>query len=449
MAIRKLVAGSVGALCLLGGASSSLAAGAFDANSPYMLGDLGGMRDELAEHGVSLHLSYLNEAARNLHGGYDDHRKSVYSDQTTLMLGYDLNKDWGVDGKWSLAITNRNNGELLSTERLYDPRGPVTNLSQEVWGGGSYTRITHLTYQQNFLDNQFSIRAGRMSPTEEFFPASPYVCDFQSLTNCGTVPGINSIWYGWPVASWGAAGTWRITPDVYVKLGLYQQNPKNNDHSRVMSFKTEGGEGEIVPVLVGWTPRWGDKQYKGNYFAGVFYSNVHTDDVYEGKNGGAQALDPSASYLKRNSRKAAWFYLGQQVSGPGGDSAEGLNVYFNGEINDSETSITHYVVGAGLYYKAPFSSRPNDVVGFGSVFSKTNDRWDKNRQLSNEINGFNDLDAAFAPSVSHEVTTELYYRFQATPWLYLQPNIQHYKNPGSVSSVDDAWVAGFRTGITF
>lgn len=422
---------------------------AFDSESPWALGELNGLRPQLANIGISLGLFYLNETASNIYGGYEDRKKTVSSDQTTLALDYNLSKQWNINGVWSLAITNRNNHTLLTTDRLNDPRGPATNLSQEVWGGGSFTRITHLTYQQNFADDALSIRIGRMSPTEEFFPNGPHVCDFQALLACGTVPGLNNIWYGWPVASWGAAATWHINPEWYIKAGIYQQNPKDLEKSRAWSFSSSGGKGETFPVLLGWTPKWGDKQYQGNYFLAAFYSNVNTPDVYESETGGAQASSTDGKFKERNNRKAIWGYFSQQLTGPGGNSQQGLNAFINAEINDRETSNIHYAYGGGAFYTGLFDSRPQDFLALAFTAAKINTRWAKNLRLNNEINGLNASDAGFFPSVSQEQTTELFYRVQATPWLYVQPGLQFYHNPGAVNSVKDAWVAGFRTGVSF
>lgn len=429
--------------------ASSMAADAFDFNSPWLLGDWGGYRNELSENGMDFFLNYSNEAASNIGGGYNSHSTVDYSDQTVAILNYDLNKTDNVNGVFSVAISNRNNKNLLNNNRLNDPRGTLTEQSQEIWGGGSVTRLARLTYIQraNILGQNFSLRVGKMSPAEDFFPTS---CEFQSLMNCGTVPGISGIWYGWPVASWSAVTTWNITPDLYIRTGVYQKNPSDNTNARAQSLSFKGGTGEIYPTLIGWTPRWGSNNLAGNYFIGVAYSNVNGYDVYEGASGGVEALNPDKGYKQHNNKLSAWARFEQQVTGHSGDQPQGLTLFANGVLNDKSTTVLQYAYGGGLYYRGPFESRPDDLIGLASTWVKINSRWSKNRAIANSLSGISDYDnPAYIPPGSGSLTTEIFYRWQATDWISFQPNLQYYHSPGGVKNVPDAWVVGLRSSITF
>lgn len=429
----------------------SISASAYDVldkDSPWALGDWGGMREELNKKGFSFGLQYHNEIASNVAGGYDTRTTLGTSDQTTLLFNYDLSKMTTVDGQFNVILTNRNNHRLITTERVNDPRsGTLPNLTQEVWGYGSVNRITRLTYTQGIADRKFQFTFGKMTPTADFFPSYP---EFQSLLNSGTVPGISPIWYGWPIGSWGADFTWNISPEIYLRAGVFQQNPELTKNDKGMSLTFSGGQGEIYPVLLGWRPHWGEKKLAGNYFIGAFYSNVTADDVYEGANGGAEAFNPAAGYKKHNNKHAAWFYLDQQLTGPGDGSKKGLKGFINGEINDKNTSILHYAYGAGLYYTGLFENRPDDMLGVASTYIKINDRWSQNRTIANELTGVSDYsDPTYLPPGGGELSTELFYRIKATGWLTIQPNIQYYHSPGAVKNVPDALVIGLQTKIDF
>ncbi|MDR6358221.1 porin [Pseudomonas psychrotolerans] len=322
-----------------------MAAEALAADSPWLTGDWAGKRNELSEQGFIFGLFYVNELAANVKGGYDQRTALVTSDQTTALFNYDLSKKMGVDGEFSLVLTNRNNHQLLSNTRLNDPRtGTLPNLSQEVWGFGSVTRLTRLTYKQNFFDKKLTVRVGKMTPTEEYFPST---CEFQSLVNCGTVPGISNIWYGWPISTWAISTTYHITPDWYIKVGAYQQSPLTTRNERRMSLSTRGSEGQIYPILLGWRPHWGERKLAGNYFIGAYYSNVDAPDVAAGAAGGMEASNPAAGFKSHHGKYAAWAFFEQQLTGPGGDSKQGLRVFVNAEINDKATSVLHYGYGAG------------------------------------------------------------------------------------------------------
>ncbi|HAT1619882.1 TPA: carbohydrate porin [Raoultella planticola] len=447
MILRKKVIASL--LVMSGGYSMSTSAyEVFDVNSPWAFGDWGGKRKALSNDGINVGLQYINETAANIVGGYDTSTDVGTSDQTMLLFSDDLSKMTDVDGQFTVILTNRNNHRLITTERLNDPRsGTLPNLTQEVWGYGSVNRITRLTYTQGIADRMFLLTFGKMTPTADFFPSYP---EFQSLLNSGTVPGISPVWYGWPIGSWGAHVTWNITPEVYVRSGVFQQNPELTKNDKGMSLTFSGSQGEIYPVLLGWHPHWGANKLAGNYFIGAFYSNVTADDVYEGVNGSAEALNPAAGYKKHNNKKAAWIYLDQQLTGPGRESKKGLKAFINGEINDKSTSVLLYAYGAGLYYTGLFENRPDDVIGVASTYIKINDRWSENRSIYNDASGVTDFaDSHYLPPGSGELSAELFYRIKATGWLTFQPNIQYYHSPGAVNSVPDAWVVGLQTKIDF
>ncbi len=139
----------------------ALAAEPLASDSPWLKGNWAGKRNELSEQGFSLGLFHVNELATNVRGGHDQKTALETSDQTTALFNYDLSKKLGVDGEFSLVVTNRNNHELLTNTRVNDPRtGSLPNLSQEVWGVGSVTRLPRLTYLADF-----DVKAQRWSVT--------------------------------------------------------------------------------------------------------------------------------------------------------------------------------------------------------------------------------------------------------------------------------------------
>src|SRR5476651_327913 len=97
------------AMLLLCGATSSQAQEAFNPESPWMLGDWGGLRSELLEKGYTFNVLYTGDAATNLAGGYDSHTTARYTDQLALISNLDLQKILGWQGAdFQLAITDRN-----------------------------------------------------------------------------------------------------------------------------------------------------------------------------------------------------------------------------------------------------------------------------------------------------------------------------------------------------
>jgi carbohydrate-selective porin OprB len=47
-----------------------------------------------------------------------------------------------------------------------------------------------------------------------------------------------------------------------------------------------------------------------------------------------------------------------------------------------------------------------------------------------------------------ETAIEVFYRYQATPWFSIKPDLQYIDNPGG-AGLDDAWVGTLRFEILF
>jgi len=79
-----------------------------------LLGDWGGLRTYLADHGVDLELSYINESAANVRGG--DSREAAYADQFYFGGWLNLERLIGVSGaRIVFSLTDRH-GESLSVK---------------------------------------------------------------------------------------------------------------------------------------------------------------------------------------------------------------------------------------------------------------------------------------------------------------------------------------------
>jgi porin len=118
-------------------------------------------------------------------------------------------------------------------------------------------------------------------------------------------------------------------------------------------------------------------------------------------------------------------------------------------VNDPKTELLQRAYGAGFYYTGLFAGRPQDMLGFATSVVKVNDRWNTSRRAANASNGINDYNnPGYLPLADKENTTELFYRFNATKWLSVQPNLQYIKAPGGVKDVPSATVLGLRFNLS-
>lgn len=111
MCLRRCLAG-LGAVV-----AAMFAVGAADAQaddiatSPYLSGDWGGQRQQLAARGVVFNLGYGSQLAHNVSGGTD--RLTRYTDQWEFGATLDLDKRWGWQGTtFQFTMTDRNGRNL-------------------------------------------------------------------------------------------------------------------------------------------------------------------------------------------------------------------------------------------------------------------------------------------------------------------------------------------------
>ncbi|MDE1165109.1 MAG: carbohydrate porin [Pseudomonas sp.] len=418
---------------------------AFDPESPWMLGDWGGARTDLLNKGYDFSLEYVGEVGSNLKGGYNDDTTARYSDQFALGVAFDLNKIMGwKDTDAKLTITERS-GRNISNDRIGDPRAGTLSSSQEVWGRGQTWRLTQMWIKQKYFDGALDIKVGRFGPGEDF---NSFPCDFQNLTFCGSQVGnwVGGIWYNWPVSQWAGRVKYNITPEFYMQVGAYNQNPSNLETGNGFKLNGSGTKGTIFPVEGVWSPNVNG--LPGEYRLGYYYSTAKADDVYDGADGQPQPV--SGTYKEHGSKHGWWIVAQQQLTTHNGDASRGLSVFANFTVHDKATNYIDNYQQVGIVYKGAFDSRPKDDIGVGIGRIHVNDDAQDRARLVNQLSGIDDYDnPGYLPVQQTEYDAEIYYGFHVTNWLTVRPNLQYIKHPGGVDQVDDAIVAGLKIQSKF
>lgn len=435
------------ALSLIGAGAlnSAYAADAFDPQAGGMTGDWGGLRTEWMEKGYDVKLEYVGEGASNFRGGYDDDRTARWTSQYMFGLQVDLNKVLGwQDSVFKVAITERD-GRNITNDRITDPRVGGYSSAQEVWGRGQTWRLTQLWLSKGFFDGNLDIKAGRYGIGEDF---NSFECDFQNLAFCGSQVGNwENTWYNWPISQWALRVKYNLTPEFFVQIGAFEQNPSLLETGNGFKLNGSGTKGAVIPVELVWTPQVNG--LPGEYRAGYYRSTANADDVYEDAAGNAAALTGEA-YDRHNSKHGYWIVAKQQLTSHNGDASRGLSVFANVTVHDKDTNKVANYVQAGLVYKGPFDARPQDDIGLGVARIKTNGDFRDNQRVLNGVAGATAYeDPAFTPLQYSEYNAELYYGVHVTNWLTLRPNLQYIRHPGGVREVDNAVVGGLKVLATF
>lgn len=416
------------------------AADAFSYDSPWMLGDWGGLRSDLQQDGVNFQAGYTMEAASNLAGGYNTSTTARYSDQWAFGVNLDLEKllNW-QDAEFQMTITDRN-GQNVS-DQVADPRTGMLSSVQEVYGRGQTWRLTQFWLRKGFFDDVLDLKAGRVTVGEDF---DNFDSKFQNLAfgsgQAGNWRGDH--WYNWPVSQWGGRVRLNFTPEVFMQVGFYNQNPYNYDRGDGFRLEFSPTEGNLVPVELGWQPKLGSDKLPGNYRIGYYYSSVN-DNVYGSwRNGGFS--DTAHAY-------GGYILAQQQLTAQGGSADRGITLTLQAVMNDHKTSKTDNYQSIALTWKGPFDARPQDEIGIGASRIHVNSDYTRMLRQQNDFNGETDYNSPTYLPVQDgaEYNYEVYYNVQATNWLQIRPNLQYVSAPGAVSKVDDAFVGGISANIAF
>lgn len=399
----------------------------------FLLGDWGGARTQLHERGVDFQLGYFSEPAYNISGG-DEHLLR-YADQFTVDASFDLDKLLRVPRAiFKVTLTYRDGRSLTTAADLH------TLLEvQEVYGRGNILRLTEMSYEQVVVDGLLDAKLGRLGVGGSFFDWS---CQFMNLSFCGELPGnIVATWYNWPVSQWGARLRLRLNEDMRIEAGIYQINPRNLTDGTTLSFS--GGIGSMIPVEFDWSPRFGSAQLPGTYRFGAWYDTSSQPDVFLAANHQPLVLNPGLPALMRNGTSGVYLNAQQQLTGSSANSP-GLSVFFNWVEADHETATLSELLSLGLLYTGPFSSRPLDVVGFAVGRTRVNPRVAEGQQLQNSSGT-----GAPVPVQDAEYPIEIFYNFNLTPWLSVEPLLQYVVHPGGTNVYPNVLVAGANIAITF
>ncbi|EPG6798244.1 carbohydrate porin [Klebsiella aerogenes] len=418
----------------------------FSPTAKNMTGEWGGVRTDLRHRGYDFTLEYSSMTATNISGGYDRDKTLRYSDQYILGIDMDLEKIFGIhDGEFKASLNDRN-GRDLTQDHLQDPRAPVIGSGvQSNYGRGQTWHATQFWFKKTWQDKKWDLKVGLMPPGEDFDNSG---CFFQNLSLCGSLAGHGSgVWYNTPIGQWGGRIKYALSSALYIQAGGFQYNP--NYATRHGSFELDGTGhlGYMYIVELGHRPTPGATFLPDTWKIGGWYNTADANDVLDDDNGDPYVLTRQAA-RRHGGRYGGYLYVSQQLTHSGSQRQNGLNIFGHLAINDKNTATMDYQIQAGIIYKGPFASRPQDFISFGVSKMHANAKVALRAQLQNQMRGIDDYDdPLYVPVRRSEYAAELHYSFHVTPWLTLRPNLQLLAHPGGIEEIKDAWVIGNQVTI--
>jgi porin len=436
--------GSVSAVSLLV-LAGTVSAKAQDDTSGELLGNIGGLRTVLGNHGITFGLNDSENLLGNLSGGVKT--GATMQGVTTMSVDLDTGKAFGLPGGTMHASALQIHGSSLSAPYLDNLQAANGNE------GENATRLWEWWYDQQFLNNTFDIKIGQQSIDNEFMGSTYSGLFVNTMAGWPLVPSDDLYGGGpaYPLSSPGVRLGFEPNSNVTILAGVFDDNPGGggfSDDAQALNpsgtlFNLNTGALWIAEVQYATKLNGLAGTYK---FGGWYDSGTGFLDQRYDTNGIPLASSASNGDPKLHTGNYSLYgVVDQTVWQSKADSARTVNVFARIMGAPSTQNLISFSFNGGATLTAPFPGRDNDSAGIdfglGKVSSQAADA---------------DEDAGL-PGRTTEELIELTYQAQATHWLILQPDMQFIVNPGGgtpdpsdpTHNLRNEFVAGIRGIVTF
>lgn len=418
--------------------------------SDHILGNMGGARDWMEQHGISFEIQEVDELWGNATGGSSsaaDGRSGSgtgpsYDGVTMPTLQIDMEKLAGVKGGLFNVSGLQIRGRSISQDHLSN-FNPISGFEAD-----DSTRLFELWYQQAFLDGKLDVKIGQQDLDTEFL-----ISDYGSLymnANFGwpMAPSVNLYAGGpsWPLASPAVRIRYRPSEKFTFMFAGADDNPPGNKKN---SFAIQNGGNAADPTNQNTHDENGanfnmgtgallitelqyavnpqpddmskvdkDPGMPGVYKLGGYYDTAKYPNYLKSNRGhplGITSNDMNPAWVRGN-----WMVYGiadQMFWRPNYKSPQSLGAFVRATGNGGDRNTISYAIDAGINFKAPFKGRDNDTLGLGwGIGRATYGQRAFDRHQHQHPQG----------SENH---LELTYQAQVTPFMVMQPDFQYVWNP--------------------
>jgi len=404
-----------------------------------LLGDWGGLRTFLTDHGVDLTLGYINEVATNVRGGASQETQDA--EQIYFGGALDLQRIFALPGtKLIFSLTDRN-GQSLSVKAKLNTLLEV----QEIYGEGNYLRLNQFYWDQQLFDNFLELKFGRLTGTFDFMPFS---CNFQNITFCATLPSHNVVahWIAFPGSTWAGVARVNFKGDWYVQTGVYEINPNFAEYKYRFDFGAPfGGLGKRVMAEAGWLPASAGQG--GGYRIGAWYDNVGGSDLYL-NTAGQPLVTSGGTPLQRNQESGFYAMAQQQIWAQRDSDTRSISLFLNFVQTDRDITKIGQIAELGLFWASPLTVRPQDDLGIAFGRTRINSRVTDSDVLYNRQVAPT-LGLPPEPVQHAEYPMEIYYSVNVTSAITIRPNVQLIRAPGGVDDRANVLVLGLHSSVKF
>jgi porin len=420
----------------------------------YMLGDWGGLRTDLAAHGIGFEFFYIGSMPTNMHGGIDtgteyQHALLLITDLDTEKMGLWKGGRVHVSGVWLES------SDLFSANHVGDfNKSNLVDFEEEF-------RLWEAYYEQKLCDNTLTVKAGLMVADMDFILPDFYH-SLQNITflnqtfffptlvfNLYDIPGFpvgNHALNSSPYGALGAVVQWDPTKDFYIKYGIYDGNPNIDNGGTDFTLDDEEGALMFFESCIRW--QLGDCK-PGDIKFGAFY---HTDDFYDvkdvigslaGLSAGTKTHDGNYGFYALVEQMLDCWYDCEDMARKRNPACPGLYSFLRFTGAPADRNLTQFGVDGGIVMKGPFKKRQYDTLGIGGSYLQISDDIRDAQKAVNRL-----APGAFVAG-DYEAAIEVNYKLQLAAWWTVQPSFQYAIHPGGSSEIDNAWVFILQSTLRF
>jgi porin len=425
----------------------------------YLLGDWGGWRTKLSEHGVDFEFVYGASVPNNLAGGIKT--GSLY--QGVLLMTLDLNSDKLVGyhgGTFHASSLWLNGAKPFSADYVGD-----LNKVNLLDFPNSF-RLWELWYQQKLLDDKVSVKFGELVVDGDFIVPEYYnslgQLNFLNQTffyptmafNVYDIPGFPPQHHGLPSTPYAAPGAvlrWDPTPKIYAQAGAYSGAPDLT--SSGTQFIPSPSQGALIYSEIGYrvNQQTNDTGLGGSYKLGAWVHTGPFDNVYDGM---TAAVFPGTPVGLIENNYGIYLLAEQQLyleHGKADPAQQGLVGFFRVAESPADRNLAELGIDGGFVYKGLIPKRDWDTVGLaGSYLKISDDIRNAQQDINNTVVGLGGT-PVFTRLADYEGVIEADYKAQVTAWWTVQTSLQRVLHPGGgiTADIPNAWVFIVQTTLRF
>ena len=420
-----------------------------------LTGDWGGLRGKMAEQGLTLGATDINEFLSSVTGG--QRRGADYMGRTEADIDIDLEKLIGLHGGLAHFSGFNLRGRGLSANTLGNNLlGPSNIEARRTF------RLFDAYWDQKFCNDKMSLRLGQIALDDEFL-VSQYAANFINSTfGWAALMSANLPSGGpaFPLATPGVRLKWAPSDALYWMTAVTNGDPAGsgsaapqNRNRAGVTFSTNRDTLAITEAGYSVAADKDSGTVPATYKLGAWYHSGHFNDPHLDSLGQSLAAPATTGVARSHVNDyGAYLVADQWLWTKPGTEDQGLAGFFRAGGTPSDRNLVSYYADAGLNYKGLLEGRDADILGLAVGFAKVSHDAIALDRDNNAANG------VLNPVRNFESVIELNYQAVISPWWTLQPDIQYIIHPGgnaaspnsvTSKSMGDALVIGMRSVMKF